>query len=233
MSATSAGFGNSLEAGATPSGGPRKRMQGRRGTGVVGAILAIALAGFALPGSAEADYTVHSPHVTAGKNEIEWNSFASWGTNPYSGASQETKFEFGRGMNAFWKSELEFSAKKDAGHSLQPSEFEFENIFQLTPRGKYWVDAGLYTEVEYARGGKYEITVGPIFSKRFGRFSARLNVFAAHEYGNDADAGISWQYRARIEYHWKPAISPLFEFYGKPLGRSGAWGRPRNQIGPG
>ncbi|MGH8428585.1 MAG: hypothetical protein ACRES7_11530 [Gammaproteobacteria bacterium] len=195
-----------------------------------------AICGLALAPAAFADYTVHSPNVEQGENEIEWNSFASWGTNPESGAIQASKFEFGRGMNDFWASEIEFNSEKEDGNSLRPTELEWENRFQLTPQGKYWLDTGLYTEIEYQRGGTYEITVGPTFGKDFGRVSTLLNVFASHEYGNDADSGVGLEYRARIEYRWKLAFSPLIEAYGKPVGRIGAFGppgAPRNLIGPG
>ncbi|MGH8273594.1 MAG: hypothetical protein ACRES9_04960 [Gammaproteobacteria bacterium] len=125
------------------------------------ALGAVAICGLAFAPAAFADYAVHSPNVEQGENEIEWNGFASWGTNPESGAIQGSKFEFGRGMNDFWYSEIEFNSEKEGGNNLRPTELEWENRFQLTPQGKYWLDTGLYSEIEYQRGGAWKITVGP------------------------------------------------------------------------
>lgn len=195
------------------------------------ALVALGLAGFA-PRALGADYTVYSPNVVRGENELEARGHSSWGTGE-EGSVQELRLAFARGLTGFWATELYLTSEQEAGGGLEVHEVEWENRFQLTPQGKYWLTAGLLTEIEYERGGQYEVKFGPILSKDFGRFTTLLNVLFAHEYGNDAESGVELSYRARLEYRWQPAFSPLIEAYGEPVGRTGAWGEPHNQIGPG
>jgi hypothetical protein len=183
--------------------------------------------------SALAAYSVHSPTVTAGKNEFELSGFDTWGRNPHSGTLKELKVAFGRGLTDFWASEIELPGKQKAGGSFQINNIEWENKFQLTPENQYGYNIGLFAAAEYKRGGGWEAKVGPMFDKTFGRFHLRTNLLFSHEYGHDADSGMGVEYSARAEYKLTPAFSPLIEAYGKPVGRTGAWGRPRNLLGPG
>jgi len=64
----------------------------------------------------------------------------------------------------------------------------------------------------------YRISIGPSLAKDFDRFSARLNLLAAHEYGANARPGVELDYRARIEYRWRRTLSPVVEAYGEPVG---------------
>ncbi len=196
---------------------------------LAGSLLALAL----IATSARAGYSIHSPTVSAGKNSVELKGFNSWGANPASGTVSEMKAAFGRGITDFWGSEIELIGKRSFDGSLRARDLEWENKFQLTPKGKYGVNAGLFTALEYKRGGGWEAEVGPTLAKNFGRFRTRMNLLFSHEYGHGADSGIGIKYALRIAWRWKPTFSPLIEVYGHPVGRTGAWGEPRNLAGPG
>ncbi len=204
----------------------------------VTAIVLVFAAGTALViprGAHAADYKVYSPLVVKGENELELRAYNAWGTNPVSGAKQALKLAFGHSFTDWWATELYATAEQEPGESLKLEEFEWENRFQLTPQGKYWVDVGLLNENEIPRFSRdpYEIKFGPTFSKDFYRFTALLNLLATHQYGTHAASGVGLEYRARLEYRWRRIFSPIIEAYGQPAGRIGNYGRPRNAIGPG
>lgn len=189
-----------------------------------------------LPHTARAaDYQVYSPTVVLGESEFEARAFNSWGTGPETGTGQGLKFSYAHAFTNWWSTELYATSEKEYGETLKLEEFEWENRFQLTPQGKYWVNVGLLNENEIPRfsNDPYVVKFGPILGKDFGRFSALLNLLATHEYGNNAQSGVGLEYRARLTYRWRRKISPLVEAYGQPVGRIGAYGQPRNQIGPG
>lgn len=182
-----------------------------------------------------ADYQVYSPNLVLGEQEFELRSFSSWGTGPGTGDEKALKLAYGHTFTDWWATELYAEGEQEYGETLKLEDFEWENRFQLTPQGKYWVDVGLLNENEIPRfsDDPYQIKFGPAFEKDIGRFTTLLNLLAVHEYGTNATPGVGLEYRARLEYRWRPAVSPLIEAYGEPLGRIGAYGQPRNQIGPG
>lgn len=182
-----------------------------------------------------ADYQVYSPNIVLGEQELEARSFSSWGTGPQTGSERGLKLAYGRAFTPWWATEVYATAEQEYGETLKLEEFEWENRFQLTPQGKYWVDVGLLNENEIPRYSEdpYEIKLGPTFEKDVGRFTTLLDVLAARQYGSNAAPGVELEYRARLEYRWRRTLSPLIEAYGQPVGRIGAYGRARNQIGPG
>ncbi len=210
----------------------------RRIKATVTATVLVFAAGTALiipRGAQAADYKVYSPLIIKGENELELRAYNAWGTNPASGAKQALKLAFGHSFTDWWASELYATAEQEPGESLKLEELEWENRFQLTPQGKYWVDVGLLNENEIPRFNRdpYEIKFGPTFSKDFYHFTALLNLLATHQYGTNAASGVGLEYRARLEYRWRRTFSPIIEAYGQPAGRIGNYGRPRNAIGPG
>lgn len=182
-----------------------------------------------------ADYKVYAPTVVKGETELEMRAFNSWSTGPLSGARRAVKFAAGHSFTNWWATEVYAEAEQAPTESLKLEDFEWENRFQLTPQGKYWADVGLINENEIPRyaNDPYRISFGPSFGKDFGYFSARLNLLAAHEYGTHARHGIELDYRARIEYRWRRALSPVVEAYGEPVGWTGRYGPSRQQVGVG
>jgi len=213
----------------------RMRMPKRREAAAAVTILAAAGAWLVPHAARAADYQVYSPTVVRGEQEVETRGFTSWGTGPDTGAQKGVKFAYARAFTNWWATELYATSEQEYGETLKLEEFEWENRFQLTPQGKYWVDVGLLNENEIPRFGNdpYEIKVGPVFEKDIGRFSARLNLLAAHQYGTNAQPGVELEYRARLEYRWRRLLSPIVEAYGQPVGRIGNYGHPRHQVGPG
>ena len=80
--------------------------------------------------------------------------------------------EFGYGVNNWWHTELELETGRDPGpgNHLKFDQITWENIFQFTERGQYWVDSGFFWEYGHGmlNGTPDETTFGPIFRKQIG-----------------------------------------------------------------
>ncbi len=208
----------------------------RSGVAAAALLVLYAGAGLLLPRAAHAgDYQVYSPHIVLGENELEARGFTSWGTGPHTGAGQGLKFAFGHAFTSWWASEVYAEAEQEYGESLKLEEFEWENRFQLTPQGRYWVDVGFMSELEIPRFGDdpYQLSLGPTFEKDFGRWTVLLNTLVVQQFGTNAASGVGLEYRARLEYRWRRGLSPIIEAYGEPAGNFGGYDHPRHQIGPG
>lgn len=199
------------------------------GVGLAGSIWAVSLSARA------GDYQVYSPNVVKGEKEIELRGFNSWGASERSGAGKAVRFAVGYSPTDFWATELYANSEQEPGESLKLEEYEWENRFQLTPQGKYWADLGILSEIEIPRFSHdpYEVKVGPVIEKDFGRLTTQVNLLAAHQYGKNAESGVELSYRVRLLYRADRLLSPVVEAYGQPVGKIGDWGHPRNQIGGG
>lgn len=187
------------------------------------------------PTARAGDFQVYSPNVVKGEKEVELRGFNSWGTNADSGADRAARFAVAYSPTEYWATELYVNAEREPGESLKVEEYEWENRFQFTPQGKYWADLGLLSELEIPRFSEdpYELKVGPILAKDFGRLTAQLNLLAGRQFGNNAESGVALSYRARLQYRYDRRLSPLIEAYGQPAGKISAPGRPREQVGGG
>ena len=212
--------------------------RGLRARTVLNTLLLTTVAGATLTTADKAragDYQVYSPNVVKGEKEIEARAYNSWGTTADTGARKAVKAAAGFIPTDYWFTELYATAEQEPGEKLKVEEAEWENRFQFTPQGKYWADLGLLSEVEIPRYSHdpYEVKVGPIIGKDFGRISALLNLVMAHQYGTNAESGVEVSYRSRLMYRYSRSLSPVIEAYGQPVGRIGYWGQPRHQIGGG
>ncbi|MEO6065908.1 MAG: hypothetical protein ABIP49_09050, partial [Lysobacterales bacterium] len=87
---------------------------------------------------------------------------------------------------------------------------EWENIFQLTEQGQYWVDVGLFVKYEWvlADGVPDEFVIGPMFQKDIGRTQANFNLLFERGVGHGAGNEVELDYRAQLR--WRG--NPLHEF---------------------
>ncbi len=165
---------------------------------------------------ARADFQVYSPYVEQGAWEFEFRGTHSFDKRAAQNAAQGYLTEIGYSPTSFWHTALFFEAEGVAANHLRASEFAWENLFQLTEPGQYWLDLGAY--IEYAKGlfhannnalewkilaekavGNWTFTVNPIFSQEFGRGSA---------------PGVQFGYAGGTHYRLSPFFEPGFEAYG-------------------
>ena len=108
---------------------------------------------------------------------------------------------------------LQTAGEPEQGNVL--TEFQWENIFQLTEAGQYWLDLGAY--VEYAKGLEHgddqALEWKVLLEKSVGPWVAVANPIFAKPFGEDA-GGVEFEYAWGTYYRWMPLLEPGFEAYG-------------------
>ncbi len=151
-------------------------------------ILATAVLSTATAMPAAADFKVHQPDAEAGEFAIE--PIGNLGYDPLRAHSGEASFvqEFEYGVNGFWLTELELESERapGPGQSVQFSQVTWENTFQFTERGQYWMDVGFFAEFGKATlpDDPNEFTFGPIFRKEILGTINTVNLFMEKEVGS-------------------------------------------------
>lgn len=205
-----------------------------------GAASLAVLAGLAAaPRAATAgEYKVYSPHVEQGETEIESRSSYNIDDSDKVDGSRAYKLAVGHAFTNFWASEVYGVFKHGGGGGDTKLEaVEWENIFQLTPQGKYWADFGVRAEGEFPTrdGNPYEFQIGPLVEKAFGRTVATVNLYVERQFGSNAVHDTEFGYSARLRYRLNSFFEPALEAYGSPgyIENFAPSNKQRHQIGPG
>jgi len=192
---------------------------------------------------ARADYHVVSPYeIDLGELEFENNSSLSVDRRPGFGRQQSYTLELGTGLTSWWHSEVELGFDNDpsVGQPTMLTQIVWENMFQLTEPGEYFIDTGFF--IEYGQSmthGAYatsnELTFGPVFGKDIGRTTETLNLFFTRELGpNQSSQGLDFSYAFQARWNlWAP-LSPAIEVYGDTgiLGSAPGFSRQQFLTGP-
>ncbi|MCC6608679.1 MAG: hypothetical protein IT515_03250 [Burkholderiales bacterium] len=184
-----------------------------------------------------APFKVYSPKVERGVNELEYRMYRDFDHRDEIDGSQAHKLSVGRGVTDFWFTEVYASFEKEDGASLKQDAVEWENKFQLTPRGKYWLDLGLLAELEMGTrsGSANEFVLGPLLEKELGpRWLATVNLLFEREFGANAESGTTFAYAGRLKLRLNQYFDPAIEVYGKPgrIGHFGSFSRQEHWAGP-
>ena len=202
------------------------------------ALIAGAAFGLAAARPASADFRVIYPDAETGEIAIE--PLGDIGHDPLGAHSNEASFteELEYGVNSFWRTELELEQERPAGpgQSVNFSQVTSENIFQFTPRGEYWADAGFFAEFGKTTLPQTpnETTFGPIFRKEIFGTIDTVNLFMEKDIGNYAAPRPAFIYAWETRLDLGTAIEPGFQAYGQPSsfdGYNSGWPQD-NRIGP-
>ncbi len=117
-------------------------------------------------------------------------------------------FDVGYGVSNRWMTELVIKYEDSApGGDGRISDLEWENILVLTEPGRYWLDLGIFSELEYQReSDDVELVIGPMFQKQIGREQFNFNLLFERKLVDDADTELlyraQWKHRAArtLEY---------------------------------
>lgn len=164
-----------------------------------------------------APFKVYSPIVERGVTEIEYSGFQDFDRRNEVNHSQTHKLAIGRGFTDNWASEVYVEFEKEGDETLKAESYEWENLFQFAPQGKYWADTGLLVEYEHPAqsGNPGKLTVTPLIEKELGsRLVATLNLGLSYEMGSNAAPGTAVSYGARLKYNLDPRFEPALEFFG-------------------
>ncbi|MBV9827798.1 MAG: hypothetical protein JO001_19365 [Alphaproteobacteria bacterium] len=172
--------------------------------------------------------------------ELELENIGSYGQDSRSGFNSEQShtLEFEYGVNNFWLPELEFEFDRDPGpgNKTNFSQITLENVFQLTERGEYWIDAGFFAEFgkSMTGGTPNETTLGPIFRKEIAGTINTVNLFLEKDIGNHSGGHPNFVYAWETRLALGTVIEPGIQVYGEPgpVGRFLPISQQDHRIGP-
>jgi len=183
------------------------------------AVLASAMLAAALaPGRAEAGPAdkVYLPHVDYSETEVELRG----GYIKDSGTANTTQayvLDLGYGVTPWWFTEAVLEMEKLPNESFEVEELEWENIFQLSEPGEYFLDYGLFAElkVPLENGNPFALEAGPMFQKELGKLVNNFNVLAEVQFGDNADSGVELGYRGQTRYRSGTAVELGAQAFGE------------------
>jgi hypothetical protein len=193
------------------------------------------------PYEACAGLKVYDPYVVKGELELESRGSVDFDGDAEKDNVQVQKYAVGYGVTDRWFTEVYGESEReynDDGEDLdfRFTEVEWENKFQLTEQGQYFVDIGFLLEyavsVEDKHADKLEWAF--LFDKTVGPVENIANVIFEHEVGgghtNETDAGFAWSSRYRFDPHFEPGFEYHGDFGGLNEGKS--YDEQSHQIGP-
>ena len=193
---------------------------------VIGSFILVLLCGF----KASAADKIYSPYVEPGELEIEYFGSRSVGD------AQQQQFSVGYGVTERWKTELYSKFDKDSGDKLTFDEWEWENIFQLTERGEYWLDVGASVAYEWTPQNNKADTVETrlLLAKDFNKTSHVLNVIAEKQVGSGPKENLEGKLLWSSRYTYSKYFEPGFEIesdFGE-LKEVGSFNDQKHYVGP-
>jgi hypothetical protein len=176
----------------------------------------IAFSGNAFAGAAE---VVYLPIVENGETELEYRG--GWRTFDHGREEHASILEIGRGINDHWFTEIELEQSFENGGPNHLEAWEWENIFALTERGKYWMDYGLFASYEHTYSKDPDgFRIGPMLMKDIGPVTANVNLLFEREVGKGASHQTGFGYTWQVRWHGSEA----FEVGAQGLGEFGTLG---------
>jgi hypothetical protein len=147
----------------------------------------------------------YSPIVQPGVLEIETRAFTTVDRPKENDNPGGVLLELEYGVTNWWE-----VAPLVAWQQLPNSSFQYnitgiESVFQLTPQGKYFLDAGLYLEYDKSASSQQpdEVEAKLLLQKDFNPFLVLVNLVFNKEIGPAAERGIGFEYSTE-------ATLPLF-----------------------
>lgn len=169
---------------------------------IIGAIVVL------LPRISHAGDKIYSPIVEQGEWELESRLLFSHDRDPSLNGAANHVFEIGYGPTSWWATAVLLEYEREPGDTGKATHVAWENIFQLTPQGKYWLDVGAYIELEKGlNGAPNEIETKLLVEKEFYNWVATANIIFNKNISGDEARSVNFGYNYRLKY----TFSPLFE----------------------
>jgi hypothetical protein len=185
---------------------------------VAGALLAVCLC-CAAPQARSDDFVVYSPYVTQGQSEVEFRGYSFNDGSETLDGERGYAISIAHAFTDWWKPEIYLGEyQRQPGQGTELVAYEFENTFQLTQQGEYWVDMGFLASYEYATqpGETSTLEFGPLFEKRSGRYVQKLNFIWEKQIGGGAENIYEFRTAYSLSYQVKRWLAPGAEIYLRP-----------------
>ena len=181
----------------------------------------LALIAIAVPGGVLADMSdlkVYSPIVEKGRLEIGILGNVVIDDDDDHRGFKHQEFELEYGVKDFWATSLTAGVIEPVGEGLKYDILGWENTFQLTEKGRYWLDFGIHFEIEFNDEGDepHNLEGRFLFRKESGAFLHVLNVNFEQQFGNGAEESTELEYIWRTRYSLDHDTGVGFEAFGAP-----------------
>jgi FTR1 family protein len=217
----------------------------RKNTIVIGSFIFMVACGAVFSKNVRADdIKIYSPIVVKGEKEVEVQGSYDFDNRAEKKNARRQEYSFGYGLTDWWATEvggiIEQGPDED-GIMSKPifTHLEFENRFQLTPQGKYWIDVGVL--IEYEQTFKHEetnnIEAKILLEKTFTSFVHTVNFILEKEVKNYSDeklpapeARVAWS----TKYLWRSYLQPGFEYHADfgEVRHHNPYNEQAHQVGP-
>ena len=186
---------------------------------------------------------VYSPNVEGGEWEFETSGQYDF-DHKHSAKNdlQKQKYAVGYGVNVWWFTELYGEIEKERNEDGEDLNFkftslEFENRFQFTEQGKYWLDVGGYLAYEGSFEDKHpdEVEWKLLLEKNLPHFTHTVNIIFSKQVGagnaqEEVEGGLAWS----SKYRFCERFEPGFEYHANfgTLRAHNTYDQQEHQIGP-
>jgi hypothetical protein len=179
---------------------------------------------------------LYEPYVTKGEVELEYFASRTVDNDANKDNAQKQQFSLGYGVTDHWFSELYGKFEREPQGVTKFDAVEWENIFQLTEQGEYWVDVGASLAYEWTPREDTADTVEArlLLAKDIGKTSHILNIIAEKNVGSGPKESLAstflWSSRYRYCSYFEPGMEISSDFGA--LNRRGAFNEQKHEIGP-
>ncbi len=190
--------------------------RGRAAATLIAAVLL--LGAVARPAAAQAPFKVLSPAVVQGELSFETFGRYTRDNDPAKNAGMNRVDEIEYSPTSWWRTAFEGQWARDPGGTTKYDSTEFENVFQLTEPGEYWMTVGLLVEYERprAKGDPDEFEPGLLLQKEVGRTVNTVNFLFPRQVGPDSTKGQEFAYAAQSIYRIVRQFGIGLEAFGAP-----------------
>lgn len=179
---------------------------------------------------------LYTPYVEANEWEVEYFGHRSVDSDGTKDNAQGHQLSLGYGVNDWWQTEIVGIVERDPGGSTGFHSAEWENKFQLTKKGEYWLDVGGLVAYEWTpeSGAPDNLEAQLLLAKKTGDFFHLVNVVAEKEVGDGESGSISTGMVWSSRYHLNDYIEPGFEYQGEfgEINDSGSLSDHEHYVGP-
>lgn len=165
---------------------------------------------------AYADFKVYSPYVEYGEWELEFRGARSFDDDGGKDNAQGYVYELAYSPTTHWHTAVFLETEREPRSDFRPAELAWENLFQLTEPGEYWLDLGAY--VEYSKGLRqsddHALEWKLLAEKTVGRWTVTANPIFVKEFTEGRDPGVEFEYAWGTYYRLQQEFEPGFEAFG-------------------
>lgn len=175
---------------------------------------------------------IYYPYVEQGELELELETDYTFDNERESGQTHAQELGVTYAPNDWWSVEMGAKLEKETGSKQEATEIFFENLFQFTEQGEYWLDAGAYVEYAVTKDGPDKAEVKLVLLKEIEQFQIATNVVAEREIGDHAETHMEWELATQLLYRHNKYFNPGIEIYNEFSDFSQSFNSQEHYVGP-